>query len=135
MEKLNVKNLVLGEIGTTETAEVSDRLANEEFPEDLKVDKVTGKLKMIRLDETILVNGELKAEVELFCDRCLEAFRQEIGFNLDREYEINRLADSEENLFVDKYMNIDMTEPIREELILAVPMKKICKESCQGIRY
>jgi uncharacterized protein len=133
MEKINVKNVVLGDVGTNDKVNLEERPDEVELAEDIKVKNIDGKLKITRLEETILVTGEFVAETELTCDRCLETFDKGIGFNLDREYEINRTTASEEGLYVDKYLNIDITEPVREELIMAIPMKKICQEICKGI--
>jgi uncharacterized protein len=36
-------------------------------------------------------------------------------------------------LYVDKYGDIDLSEAIREEIILNIPMKNICDTNCKGI--
>lgn len=132
MEKINVKNLVLGEMGKTEKVVIDAHKPSFDTGE-IVVNSLAGKIKVIRLEDTVFFQGDFRANVILNCDRCLEKFEKEVDFESSREFEINRQAASEENLFVDKYFNIDITEPVREDLILAIPMQMICEESCKGI--
>lgn len=133
MEKISAKNLLISEMGTSEKLDISASINDFDFPEDIKAKDVHGKLKLIKLEETILVQGDFESEVEVTCDRCLETFKKKITFSIDREFEINRLRENEEEQFVDKYGNIDISEPVREELIMAIPMRNICKDECKGI--
>lgn len=135
MEKIEVKKLVLGDIGTSQKLQIAEAIGDLDFPDELEAETLNGQLKLIRLEDTILVTGEFSAEITLQCDRCLENFKKKIEFTLEREYEINRQKETEENLYVDKYLLIDISEPIREELLMAIPMKNICKEDCKGIDY
>jgi uncharacterized protein len=132
MQKINVKNLVMGNLGDTQTSEIAED-ENLEIGENEKLNSLQIKVKFTRLDETVLVQTEGTANVNLFCNRCLEEFNTNLHFKFDREYELDRSKEIEENLYVDKYFNIDLTEPIREEIILAIPMKSICKEGCKGL--
>ena len=92
--------------------------------------------------------GSVKTELELACSRCLESYRMPI----DREFDLRYLpagaaepehdeADDEENEVEDDDVaitfyrdeQIDLNELLREQFYLALPMKPLCKEDCQGI--
>lgn len=133
MKKINVKNLVLGNLGDNQTELVEEVIESLDLPDEAKGKEVFGKLKLTRLDETILLQGHLKAGLEIVCDRCLEHFPINLDIDFDREYEIDRSNQTPESLYVDKYNDIDVSEPIREEIILAIPMRKICEENCKGL--
>ncbi len=70
------------------------------------------------------------------CDRCLEPFTQP----LDAEY---RVVYSSDRDFVEldediRYVapdqaEIDITEDLRESVLLAVPIKLLCKQDCKGL--
>jgi uncharacterized protein len=133
MEKINVKNLLISEVGTRLTFDINEAIKVIGLPSEIEGKKVVGKLKATRLEDTVLVSGEFVAGTVLICDRCLENFKAHIPFTLEREYNLNRSKESVEELIVDKFGEIDVTEPIREEIILAIPMKNICDEKCEGI--
>lgn len=135
MNKIDVKKVVMGDVGVSINVDVNENIQDVELPEDLSIKNVTGKIKVIRLEETLFVTGNLQGLVELKCDRCLETFSKNVDFTIEREFEIDRKKESEENLFVDKYLMLDITDPVREELLMAIPMKNICKEECLGIQY
>lgn len=132
MEKINVKNLVLGEMGKTEKVVVESHKPTFDAGE-IEIESLAGVVKVIRLEETIFYQGGFRATVKLNCNRCLEDFESVIDFESTREFEINRQEQNEEDLYVDKYFNIDITEPVREDLILAIPMQTICEVECKGI--
>jgi len=133
MEKIGVKNLLVSEIGTRLDYEINEKIKNLDLPEEVRAEKVSGKIVASRLEETIIVKGNLVADLVLICDRCLENFKAHIPFHLEREYNLNRADFSEESLYVDKRGDIDIEKPIREEIILTLPMQNFCKKNCKGI--
>jgi uncharacterized protein len=133
MIKFSVQNILLKEVGERIKYPVKESLTKVSLPEDIGGKTLSGKVVFTKLEETVLAELEAKAEVVLICDRCLSNFDKTLEISLAREYNINRQDKNEENLFVDKYGDVDLEEPIREEIILAVPMKNLCREDCAGI--
>jgi len=90
----------------------------------------------------IRVKGHLKADIETECDRCLELSR----FPLDSDFELyyrpaadgygeeERILDEEEAEmgFYDSD-GLDLKDVLREYVLLALPMQRLCKEDCAGI--
>lgn len=133
MKLINVKNLYQAEVGTTESFDIEDDLKDLEFPEEIEAHAVSGHLKVMLLDDSVVASGKFEAEVMLICDRCLDTFETKISFPFEREYFFDRKDVDEEKLYVDKHQNIEIGEPLREEIILVVPIQNFCKEDCPGI--
>lgn len=108
---------------------------------------VSGRLVRInRADgDGYRLRGRLASEVEFSCVRCLEAFRADVGEELDLLYlpqSDNVAAEGEhehglgdDELAVSFYRNdeIDLAHMIWEQIVLALPMKPVCKPDCQGL--
>ena len=91
--------------------------------------------------------GTARAELELVCSRCLDSFRLPVGATFDVRYhpasEITADAESrdteraveEDDLDTSYYRDdqIDLNELLREQFYLALPMKPLCQEGCQGL--
>lgn len=133
MMKISVKNLIHSDTGTHENQKIKEDIHGLDLMPGIDASEVAGSLTLTKLEESILVEGNLEAKVTLICDRCLENFDHLISFELDREYRIDRKDYSPETLTIDKYLEINLARPIREELILAIPMKNLCKTECKGI--
>jgi len=96
-------------------------------------------------EETVHVRGHLAARLGLQCGRCLEPFPLAVEQELDLFY-LAHQADQEEeeedevelsdrDMVVAYYDRgrLDLGEMIREQLFLAVPMKRLCREDCRGL--
>jgi uncharacterized protein len=86
----------------------------------------TGALKKLQLEldfsvggNSILLEGRVRAELELECARC--------GDPLARAFE-----DSFDEVYPDSVEYIDTRELVREATALLAPMKVLCSESCKG---
>ena len=95
-------------------------------------------------DASFRLKGSMSAAVELECGRCLEPFRLDLEEALDLLFlpssantgpsaEEHELKD--EDLAVSFYRDdeIDLSQLIREQLYLALPMKPICRADCAGL--
>jgi len=133
MEKIDTKKLLTAETGAKATVEISESIRTLELSDTTEGKKVIGKVTVTKLDDSLLVKGEFVAGVVLICDRCLENFKTHIPFRLERDYYTDRSGQKRENLFVDKYGQIDITEPVREEIILNIPLHNYCDDGCLGI--
>lgn len=86
--------------------------------------------------------GQVQTEVELMCSRCLEPFRMPVTMDFDLRYQPRPAAKDgterevqEDDFSVAFYDDetIDLGQLIRERLYLAVPMKPLCAEACEGL--
>lgn len=107
--------------------------------------QVTGRAKVTRISDGLLVQGDVAAEVDVECSRCLdrislpvegtleEQFQPTVdvmtGAPVDRaEYEANDAA-----FDIDTNHMMDLSEPVRQALLVAMPMKPLCRADCKGL--
>jgi DUF177 domain-containing protein len=103
---------------------------------------IRGTVNLSKHGHDILVRGHLEGELGLACGRCLEPFTTpvETAFDLllapapqgERPTEEELSA---QELDVDFYTDetVDLEAIIREQIILMVPLKPLCREDCQGL--
>lgn len=133
MKLISVKNLLQAEIGTAENFEMEEDISTLGLPEEMEGHILHAKGKVMRLEDSVVVSGTGNVSLTLICDRCLDNFDTSLKFKFEREYILDRKEKTEEDLYVDKYLNVDLTPELRDEIILAVPTQNICKSDCDGI--
>jgi uncharacterized protein len=86
--------------------------------------------------------GSVVTDLELACSRCLEPFRLPVNASFDLRYHPASEMTQEEEREVEEddletsyYRDdqIDLTELLREQFYLALPMKPLCREDCRGL--
>lgn len=83
------------------------------------------------------IEGSVCITLEIRCARCLEQTAYTCELILDRELELMKTEDKQEEAldeqpYLDGY-NLDVDQLIYNELLLSLPMKVLCKEDCKGI--
>ena len=93
-------------------------------------------------DEAFGVSGKALTNLEVSCSRCLEPFLVAIDAPFDLRYvpQAASLGEgehevAEEDLAVSFYREgvLDLVELLREQFVLALPMKPLCSEACRGL--
>ncbi|HJP91523.1 MAG TPA: DUF177 domain-containing protein [Pyrinomonadaceae bacterium] len=101
---------------------------------------VNGQIKLA--GNEVLVNGHIDTRAQVECDRCLQPVQLPVNthFALDyisgRDYESNaaaELTEAEMSLSVFDGEAIDVDEIVKEQILLAVPTRMLCREDCKGI--
>lgn len=101
-----------------------------------------GTAEIWNAGDRILVRAELVGEATLVCSRCLTSFTEPLSVSFEEEFvpEGSVEADSEEeqeesDRTVTEYSGdeIDLSEPLRDNILLELPMKPLCDEDCKGI--
>ena len=84
-----------------------------------------------------LVRVHLSTAVKLECTRCLEPFTLPLERDMEEVFYPEELRGRvpEEDEVVSYFTDdtLDLGEPIRENLQLALPMKRLCQEGCRGL--
>lgn len=95
--------------------------------------------------DKVRIVGRLTAELELPCSRCLEPFRVFVDAPLDLLFmpasaepaaagdEDRQLGEDDANASFYEDETIDLAQMMREQFYLALPMKPLCREDCQGL--
>ncbi len=101
-----------------------------------------GEVRLTRTDRGILVKGTLHTEVEVTCSRCLSLFSYPLVLNIEEEYfPITDVVSGaslplpeEPGCFtINERHILDLTEVIRQYVLLVIPMKPLCREDCAGL--
>ena len=99
-------------------------------------------IKISRLGKMIFAEGSIKISATLTCSRCLKAYSYPLDLTFSEEYTPARVSDEEKEyeldeteLNLDFYSDeeVDISELITEQVLLAVPMKPLCSPECPGI--
>lgn len=147
--QLNVASLLMEDVGGTRSL----TLALTSFPlaDDLVASNVLGNLRLTRLQSSIMASGQLSGHVELECARCLslydqpfttrlaEQFRQTVNIHSgdgipesrDESEDVEN-DDDELGFEINDAHEIDLTELLRQNILLALPMRPACGEICPG---
>jgi uncharacterized protein len=103
---------------------------------------ILGNVHLERHDDNILLRGRLQGELHFTCSRCLDSFTGPLNCTFDLLVKIGRAPipaqekelDSEE--LDEEYFQgdeVDMHGLLREQILLALPWKPLCREDCRGL--
>jgi uncharacterized protein len=70
--------------------------------------------------ENIVVLGKVSTQVQMTCGRCLTEYKSDLKGNF-------------QDIFSFDQETIDLTELIREAVLVDVPLRGLCKEGCLGL--
>ena len=102
--------------------------------------QVSGQLAL--KGNRVLVHGRLAAQTQVDCDRCLRLVDVPVETQFSLQYvtrleyesaEAVELEDADLTVSVFDGELIDIDELVREQLLLAVPERTLCREDCQGL--
>jgi len=94
---------------------------------------------------TLHLRGRLSGTIEVECARCLERYPVTLGQELDLFYmpsvagqpeaQEEEVELSDRDVVVGYYdgERLDLGEVLREQVLLALPLKPLCREDCQGL--
>jgi uncharacterized protein len=100
------------------------------------------RAKVSKAADKFLVHGTIRGGIRIRCDRCLEPFHRELESQFHVYLVVPReKADQEEIELLDEDMEvdfirgdtIDLSDIVREQIYLSLPMRAICRESCRGL--
>ena len=118
----------------------------EEVPQDHPMWSGTG-LELVRplqvdltareVGDGVLVRGALRTAVRLSCRRCLEPVEEEIDAHVDLLF-APPLEGEEEGADGEVYPlprgdTLDLTDAVREHVVLETPALALCREDCRGL--
>lgn len=90
----------------------------------------------------IRVNGSLATSLEISCARCLEPIVQDVKRDFDLLYrplgadagrDEMSVTDAEAEISYYEGDGIVLEDVVREQVLLAVPVKVVCREDCKGL--
>jgi uncharacterized protein len=137
----NVAQLMKSQVGTSLEADIDEE--ENQLDEDLKViGPLTGRIRMRRINQGLLVDGSVDLTLESTCTRCLTVFEQPMHVLLAERFQptVDVITGAplppinEEDVFpIDDHHQIDITEALRQQIFLDMPIVTLCKEDCKGL--
>jgi len=118
--------------------DIEEKFGPEEGP---LVSPVKAHLELTKSHSEVIVVGNVSAELELECSRCLKKYRQVMAVPVDVVYhpmedigtDRHELKDDEMDMGFYQGEEFDLKELLREQIMLNIQMKPLCDENCKGI--
>lgn len=136
-------------IDLTEIARTPGAHAAHEFQEALPGDpdfelaeSARGSFTVTNTGRLLVLRGSLTAAVKLQCGRCLEPSVLRLEVPLSEEFSTRPPAQSLEEKTIDveeperaafRENILDLTELVRQNIIINLPIQPLCREECAGI--
>lgn len=139
--KFNVAQLLKSAIGTRREHELQDDIGALDA-ELAPTEPLTGRVRFTRTANGILVAGKLHTALTIECRRCLRTFTTAVDLDLEEEFlptidvlTGTKLAagEAEEGLLIDERHMLDLSEVVRQYLILYREQYPLCSEACAGL--
>jgi len=137
----NVAQLMKSPVGASVASDIHED--HIQLDKELKViGPITGHARMRRVNQGLLVDGWVDLTIEQTCDRCLKQIEQPMHVTFEERFypTVDVLTGTplppieEDDVFsIDEHHQVDLTEAVRQSVLLAVPMVSLCKEDCAGL--
>jgi uncharacterized protein len=114
----------------------------ETVESDTIISPIKARLKIMKVGSEVIVKGEVMADTRLQCSRCIMDFEHQLSVQVDVVYHpLEELKGEERNeimsgeLAMDFYKEdeMDLITLMKEQILLNIPMKPLCTDSCKGI--
>ncbi|HEX7475335.1 MAG TPA: DUF177 domain-containing protein [Dehalococcoidales bacterium] len=137
--EINVSQQLKSPIGTIREYEVSSLIDILGIGVNTQVE---GAVKLTRTHRGILVQGTLRGNIPVECSRCLRVFDHPLVVNIEEEFfpviDVNSGAavetpDEPGSFTIDDHHILDLSEAIRQNALLAIPLKPLCRLDCHGM--
>jgi uncharacterized protein len=101
---------------------------------------VNGKIRLA--GNEVFVNGHVDTRAQVECDRCLKLIELPVNADFELEYitgseyetsAVAELTEAEMSVAVFDGEALDIDEIVKEQILLAVPTRMLCREDCKGI--
>ena len=101
---------------------------------------VNGKVRLS--GNEVFVNGHVETRAQVECDRCLKPVELPVNADFALEYisdsdyessQVAELTEAEMSVSVFDGAAIDVDEIVKEQILLAVPTRMLCREDCKGL--
>lgn len=142
--QFNVSGLLKGPVGSTRSHDLYVPVSElDQLDEGFDVTgPFTGAVRFFKTADTVVARGQGETTVRLECSRCLDTFDAPVALTFEEEFyptvDINsgrKLASENEDeaLLIDEHHILDLSEVVRQEILLALPITMICRPDCAGL--
>lgn len=139
MIAFNVAKLLKSPPGSTRLLEFEELAPELERVVGL-IGPVRGRAQLTRTTSGILVRADYEADVELACGRCLDTFVAPMSGDIEEEFlpafDIvtgRPLPAPDEELRLTPRHELDLTDLLRQDILVRIPLQPLCQELCPGL--
>lgn len=122
-----------------------------ETPDCFKIDPEEGTLKkdvcvhgsLSKVGREVFFKGSISTEIEMICSRCLEPLNYQIRSKVSSHYVPGEETGGQESdvelhdsdIEIEAYSDdrIDLTQAVYDQIMLSLPLARLCGTGCQGI--
>ena len=138
---INVAGLLKGLVGETRSYELHlDRLP---LGDGLAAEEIDGEVRLVRLRDGIIAHVDIAGVAPIECVRCLREYDQAFSTSFSEEFRqsvdlrsgmdlLPGEDEDEETSLIDENHELDLNEVMRQEILVALPMRPDCGPSCPG---
>jgi len=140
---LSVKQMELQKIRFDETFEPGQiEFASENLGQASPLHAVGSAEMLKNSGGEVRIQGRYTVELKAACDRCLVDARFPLDAGFDLFYQPASIIARDEEVEIDEgeaqigfYSNggLELEDILREQILLALPMQRVCSEDCKGI--
>jgi len=102
--------------------------------------QASGTLRVDRTNHGVLVRGRVRAPVPLICSRCLIPFEATVNAEVEEELSLEPVSGDGGELNAEDFVvwvgpshEVDLTEIVRQDLQMNVPMAPLHAKDCLGL--
>jgi len=138
----NVAQLMKSPVGTSFVTDFQED-DGVILDDDLQVvGALSGHARMRRTNQGLLIDGWVDLTLELSCMRCLKSFEQPMHATFAEQFYptvdvltgLPTPAFDEDEIFpIDDHHQVDLSEAVRQTVLIALPMAPICQQDCKGL--
>lgn len=108
---------------------------------DIGVHRVVGGVVGTHTQPGVYFDGEVAANVDVECSRCLDKLRRDVRVHVSEQYYAlydvvtgaRRDPPPQDAYTIGDDFLVDFTPLLREHILLELPLKPLCREDCAGI--
>ncbi len=129
-------------------SEITDERLKVKLDEHISIEdtsvkgRIVANLSLEKIKKEVIVSGEVEFFPLLICNRCLAEFNKDLKIlvninyhsfkNLSIAEKVQLKSDELESGFLEGD-EIDLSQLVKEQAILNLPMKILCNEDCKGL--
>jgi len=138
--RIELENLEGGKGGFAHVYQPDDLNPVDERIRLIEPVAVKGNIRLAGAE--VFVNGHIDTRAQVECDRCLQPVELPINAVFTLEYitgqdyqssQVAELTDEAMSVSVFDGEAIDVDEIVKEQILLAVPSRMLCRDDCKGI--
>jgi uncharacterized protein len=99
--------------------------------EEVGASFLRGDLRFTRIEKGILVEGEVKTEIQVPCVRCLEPFPLPATLEIEEIVGLSKSPSVSYSITDEGWFESSLL--LREQALVSIPLKALCSPECKGM--